>query len=235
MPTVFITGANRGIGLELARQYAADSWRVIATCRAPAGATGLNELAGAPNVRVVTLDVASGSSIESVRQAMSGVPIDVLINNAGLFGPKAVAEKDPGQSFGSIRYEVLEEVWRTNTVAPLRLTEALIDNVASSAQRKVITLSSGVASIAGTEGGLYAYRSSKVAVNMIMATLAKDLASRGVHTLAVCPGWARTRMGGANAPVAVQTSAKGVRARIVDLDAKTSGQFRLYDGSLLAW
>jgi NAD(P)-dependent dehydrogenase (short-subunit alcohol dehydrogenase family) len=166
---------------------------------------------------------------------MSGVPIDVLLNNAGLFGPKAGADKDLGQSFGSIRYEVLEEVWRTNTVGPLRITEALIENLASSSQRKVVTISSGIASIASTEGGLYAYRSSKAAVNMIMATLAKDLAPRGVHTLAVCPGWTRTRMGGQNAPLTAQISVTGIRARVAELDATMSGQFRLYDGSLLAW
>ena len=234
MPTVLITGANRGIGLELARQYAAEGWQVIACCRAPDLATDLQAL-GSTAVRLLPLDVASGKSIAAVHAALQGVAIDVLINNAGLFGPKPGAEQDFGQSFGSMRYEVLEELWRTNTVGPLRLTEALIESVAASTERKVVTISSSVGSISGTEGGLYAYRSSKAAVNMVMATLAKDLASRGITVLALCPGWTKTRMGGPSAPVPVKTSVAGIRARIAELDASTSGQFRRYDGASLPW
>ncbi len=235
MGTVMITGANRGIGLELTRQYAAQGWQVIAGCRAPESATELQALGRQSEVRILTLDVASASSIAGVRKALDGVAIDVLINNAGLFGPKPGAEKDLGQSFGSIRYEVMEEVWRTNTIGPLRLSEALVSNVAISSERKIVTISSSVSSIATTEGGLYAYRSSKAAVNMIMATLAKDLARRGVHVLAICPGWTQTRMGGPDAPVPLATSVAGIRARIAELDAATSGQFRQYDGELLPW
>ena len=235
MPTVLITGANRGIGLELSRQYAAPGWRVIAACRAPDAATELHQLADQADVQVMALDVASGASIGALHDVLVGAAIDVLINNAGLFGPKPGAEQDFGQMFGSIRYDVLEEVWRTNTLGPLRLSEALIDNVVAGEQRKVVTISSGIASIANTEGGLYAYRSSKAAVNMVMASLAKDLAPRGIHTLALCPGWTRTRMGGPDAPVPVANSVAGIRARIAELDASMSGQFRLYDGSLLPW
>ncbi|HPF25827.1 MAG TPA: SDR family oxidoreductase [Steroidobacteraceae bacterium] len=235
MATVMITGANRGIGLELARQYAADGWRVIAGCRAPESATDLQALGRQSEVRILALDVASSSSIAGVRKALDGVAIDVLVNNAGLFGPKPGADKDLGQSFGSIRYEVLEEVWRTNTLGPLQVTEALIGNVTISSERKAIMISSSVGSIATTEGGLYAYRTSKVAVNMIVATLAKDLARRGVHVLAICPGWTQTRMGGPDAPISVAASVAGIRARIAELDAATSGQFRQYDGVVLPW
>ncbi|MCG8370063.1 MAG: SDR family NAD(P)-dependent oxidoreductase, partial [Proteobacteria bacterium] len=169
--TVLITGANRGLGLEFARQYYADGWEVIATCRDPDSASQLQALGG-DRLAVLPLDVADFDVIGRFATALGDAPVDVLINNAGLFGPKRRADGDLRQTFGHIDYDIWSEVLRVNALAPVQLAEALVDNVAASAQKKIVTISSRLGSIAETDTGLYAYRTSKAAVNMAMATLA---------------------------------------------------------------
>jgi NAD(P)-dependent dehydrogenase (short-subunit alcohol dehydrogenase family) len=235
MPTVLITGANRGIGLELVRQYVHAGWRVVGGCRDPRAATDLQALVAQGDLRVQALDVVSGESVRAARKALADEPVDVLINNAGVFGPKPEAESDPGQSFGTVRYEAFDEVLRINTLAPLRVTEAFVDAVAASEQRKIVTISSGLGSIADTTGGYLAYRASKAAVNMLMASLAVELRPRGICVSMLCPGWVRTRMGGSDAPLSPEVSVRGIRARIAELDANNTGEFRLYDGTRLRW
>jgi NAD(P)-dependent dehydrogenase (short-subunit alcohol dehydrogenase family) len=233
---VLVTGANRGLGLELARQYAADGWNVLATARSPADCAELRALATAqPRVELHALDVADFAAIDALAATLAGRTIDVLLNNAGLFGPKAQAERDPRQEFGTMDYDTWAALLRVNTMAPLKMAEAFVGHVAASAQRKIVTITSGVGSIANADGRTIAYRTSKAAANMLMRNLAFDLAPRGIITAAVCPGWVRTRMGGKGAPLEAPESIAGVRRVIAGLERSRSGRFWLYDGTTIPW
>jgi len=235
MPTVLVTGSNRGLGLEFVRQYAADGWRVLACCRDPARAQELRSVTSSGGVDVHALDVEDFAAIGRLGSTLAGTPIDVLINNAGLFGPKAHAEKDLRQTFGHVDYDIWSRVLRVNTQAPLRMAEAFVEHVAASTQRRIVNISSVIGSIARTEGGAYAYRTSKAALNMVSATLARDLAPRGIRVMSVCPGWVKTAMGGANAALEPEASVGGLRRQIAALDEGTSGAFVHYDGERLPW
>lgn len=235
-PAVLVTGANRGLGLELVRQYAAEGWHVLATARSPAQCAELRALAAAqPRVELHALDVADFAAIDALATRLEGRPIDVLLNNAGLFGPKARAEKDPRQEFGTMDFDVWAALLRVNAMAPLKMAEAFVRHVAASAQKKIVTITSGVGSIANADGRTIAYRTSKAAANMLMRNLAFDLAPRGIVTAAVCPGWVRTRMGGEGAPLEAAQSIAGVRRVIEGLDPGNSGRFWLYDGTTIPW
>ncbi len=236
MPTVLVTGASRGLGLELVRQYSADGWQVIATARDPARSRDLAAVAAKhPSVEVHGLDVADFDAIDALAARLDGRAVDVLLNNAGLFGPKARAEQDPRQEFGTVDYRIWSELLRVNTMAPVKMAEAFVAHVARSAQRKIVTITSGVGSIANADGRTLAYRSSKAAANMLMRNLSFDLAPRGVVTAAVCPGWVRTRMGGSGATLDVAESIAGVRRVVSALTPVNSGRFWLYDGSQIPW
>jgi NAD(P)-dependent dehydrogenase (short-subunit alcohol dehydrogenase family) len=236
MPTVLVTGANRGLGLEFTRQYAAAGWQVHAACRVPGAAGELDALSDAhPSITVHSLDVRSTASIERLREDLEGEPVDVLLNNAGQFGPRRTEHDDPGQCFGTLDPSRWLEVMQVNALAPLLIAQAFVRNVSASGQQKIVTVSSELGSIAGTSGGLYAYRMSKAAVNMAMASLARDLAPQRVIVALFCPGWVRTDMGGPQAPLATERSVAELRARIAALTPEASGQFHLYDGSALPW
>jgi NAD(P)-dependent dehydrogenase (short-subunit alcohol dehydrogenase family) len=236
MPTILITGANRGLGLEFVRQYAAEGWEVHACCRRPEGADALRTLRKTEaRLRLHALDVADFPRIDALAHELKGTALDVLLNNAGVFGPRLRAGGDRGQFFGAVDYEAWDQVLRVNTMAPLKMVEAFVEHVAASAQRKIVTLTSSMGSIAETSGGFYAYRSSKAAVNMVMACLARDLAGRGIKVAALCPGWVRTEMGGPDAPVNKEDSVRGLRRLIASLTAERSGTFTHYDGTAVAW
>lgn len=221
MHTVLITGASRGIGREFATQYLADGWRVIATCRDPA-ASGLEG-------EVHPLDVTDPASVAALGKALDGEAIDLLINNAGIYGPRDV-------SFGAIDYDAWEEVLRINTLGPLRVAEALADQVARSQRKLMAFVSSKVGSIAdNSSGGKYIYRTSKTALNMAIKSLSIDLADRGVTCLLLHPGWVRTDMGGAGGLIDAQTSVAGMRGVIERAAASGTGLFFSYDGQELAW
>ena len=224
--TVLITGASRGLGLEFARQYAADGWRVIACCRSPDKAPELKKLGG--KVEVHALDVTSAEAIKHLAKALAGTPIDVLLNNAGLHGD--------GMPFGATDVALWKEIHEVNTIAPIQITAALLENVAASAQRKVVNISSKVGSIGdGPGGGNYAYRSSKTALNMAMVNAAYELKGRGITILLIHPGWVQTDMGGPSAPVALEQSITGVR-RIIDKATQAeTGHFYDYTGKQLPW
>lgn len=137
MPTAMITGASRGLGLELARQYAADGWNVIATARNPADSAELQELDKQyPSLNVHALDVSDFAAIDRLARELKRRPIDILLNNAGVFGPKAKAENDPRQEFGHMDYDIWARLFRVNAMAPMKMAEALIDNISASAQKK---------------------------------------------------------------------------------------------------
>lgn len=231
-PTVLITGANRGIGLELARQYAERGWHVIATARRPAAASALIQLAAAhPAVAIEPLDVTDAAGIAALAAKYRGQPIDVLINNAGITGKR-------GQRLGSLDYDDYRRVLETNTIAPLRVSEALLTNVEASAQRKIVTISSSEGSIAQVNSPRgYAYRSSKAAVNMLMRNLAFDVAARGITVALVNPGPVDTdMMKGVPMPLQKPADAVAKVIAVVDrLTPDTTGRFWDYQGGEVPW
>jgi NAD(P)-dependent dehydrogenase (short-subunit alcohol dehydrogenase family) len=237
MRTVFITGANRGIGLELVKQYIAEGDFVHACCRRPGGAAELKALEKANRglLQVHALDVTRTEAVQRLAGALSETPIDILINNAGIFGPRAEIDKDLRQSIGSIDEEIIAKVMRVNAIAPLVVAQAFTDHVARSRERRMVAISSTLGSVAETAGGHYAYRMSKTALNMAMATLARDLMPRGVNVFVFCPGWVQTEMGGPAAPQTVGTSVAGLR-RLIDSEPTPGvAHFRLFDGTALPW
>ena len=230
MPTVLITGANRGLGLEFARQYLADGWQVYATCRDPASASELRQLAedSGERLRILAMDVTDARSVKAAAE-LAGEPIDLLLNNAGVGGAR-------NQTIGSIDYEAWAKVLDVNTMGPLRVSEAFVDHVARSERKLIVTLTSGMGSIAdNTSGGSIAYRSSKAAVNMVMRSLAIDLGPRGITCVVVNPGWVRTDMGGPHASLTPAESVMRLRRLIDTLGPAHSGKFFNHDGREYAW
>ncbi len=232
VPTVMITGASRGIGLEFARQYAADGWRVLATCRDPGRAEGLARLAAEAGgeIEVRALDVTRGEAVARLAAGWAGRAIDLLVNNAGIYGPRERAD------LGRVDYSAWAEVLDVNVMGALRVAEAFADHVAASDRRLIAVISSRMGSIAENEtGGNYIYRSSKAALNAVVKSLALDLEPRGVVAVAFHPGWVRTDMGGPGAAIDAETSVAGMRRVIAGLGAADSGRFLDYEGAVVAW
>lgn len=226
MPTVLITGANRGIGLELAKQYAGDGWSVIATARDAKNADALKALKG--EIRIEALEVTDEKQIATLAKALKGTAIDVLLNNAGMLTGY--------EDFGDTDTESWLKTLHVNSVAPLKLTEALVEHVAGSKLKKVAAITSGMGSIGShASTGAYAYRSSKAALNMVMVTAANELRSRGISIAVISPGWVKTDMGGPSATITVKESAAGIRKVIDKLNVGISGQFFNYSGENLPW
>jgi NAD(P)-dependent dehydrogenase (short-subunit alcohol dehydrogenase family) len=227
MPTVLITGANRGLGLELARQYAADGWRVIATARST-DAPALRALVEEElRVTAHALDVTDFAAIDGLAAELAGTPIDVLLNVAGVMGSK---------HFGATDYAEWSQVLTINVLAPMKMAEAFVEHFASSEQKKIVTLTSMMGSIGdNTSGGYYVYRSSKAAANAVMKSMAVDLKERGVIAVPMHPGWVRTDMGGPSAPVETADSAAGMRKVIASLTLSDSGKFLQFQGKELPW
>lgn len=236
MFTVLISGANRGLGLEFVRQYLEEGCRVIALCRDVKKAT---ELATTDSSRgkleIYEADVTDFGAIRGLAGRIGDQPIDILINNAGVFGPKPQADGDMRQSLGHIDTDIMTSVYRVNALGPLVLTEVFLDQVLASEQKKVITISSVMGSVAETQGGLYAYRMSKAAVNMAMVNLAREMASKGIIAVSVSPGWVKTDMGGDQASISPADSISKVRAIIAGLGIEQSGSFIDFDGRIISW
>jgi len=237
MPTTLITGANQGLGLEFARQYAAAGWHVIACCRNPIEAKALYDISqSSSNVEIRTLDVRDADAIGRLAHSLRNTAIDLLLNNAGLIGPFPLREHLPRQHFGRLDYGLWTEVIETNTFGPVRLAEALLDQVASSAQKKIVTLSSTVGSIAEGNRPAMAYATSKAAVNKAMTLIAGQVRDRGVIVALLCPGYVRTRMNvDGRAPVEARDSVAGMRRIINGLTLAQSGSFTRYNGESIAW
>lgn len=235
MPRILVTGANRGLGLEFARQYAEDGWSVIAVCRTDKDNDELKSLADQHDIKVEICDLDDFEAINRLAARWVGKPIDVLINNAAVFGPRAKADGDLRQSFGTMDYSLWADLLRVNMMAPFKMIEAFIENIAASDQKKIIALSATPGSITETGPGLNAYRTTKAGLNMAMATLAHDLKPRGISVAPFCPGWVKTRMGTDAAPLSPATSIAGMRALISELTVETTGQFKRYNGEDIPW
>jgi NAD(P)-dependent dehydrogenase (short-subunit alcohol dehydrogenase family) len=219
-----VTGANRGIGLELARQLSERGDTVIGTARDPGSATDLAKL----GVRVEELDVADPKSIAAFARRLKGMGVDLLVHNAavGVAGP--AAEK--------VDAETVEEHFRVNTLGPLRLTQALLPNLRSGQGKRVVAISSGLGSISeNSTGGWVAYRISKTALHQVMRTLDAELSKEGLVFVLLSPGWVRTRMGGKDAPLAPEDSVRGMLKVIDRLGPKDSGRFFSERGREIAW
>jgi NAD(P)-dependent dehydrogenase (short-subunit alcohol dehydrogenase family) len=231
MPSALITGANRGLGLEFARQYLANGWQVYAACRDPESASELRRLADGSGQKLVIigLDVTDPLSIKAAAAELAGRAIDVLLNNAGVGGVR-------GQTIGNIDYKAWAKVLDVNTLGPMRVAEAFVDNVARSERKLIVTITSGMGSIAdNTSGGAFAYRSSKAAVNMVVRSLAIDLAPRGITCVVINPGWVQTDLGGSQATLAPAESVTRLRRLMERLGPAQSGRFFNYDGREYAW
>ncbi len=227
MSTILVTGANRGLGLEFVRSYAADGWRVHACCRHPEKAKELSEIAG--DVVVHKLDVTDGLRVASLARALADEPIDILINNAGVYHAEA-------GEFGKIDYGTWVEELKVNTVAPARMIERFVEQVAASERKLIVNISSGMGSIGLTTGGdSIIYRSSKAGLNMVVKCLANALADRGIIVIALSPGWVTTDMGGPNAEITSAQSIANMRRVIDGLTPADTGGFYNHEGKERPW
>lgn len=225
MPTVLITGAARGLGLDFVRQYAAKGWKIHACARDPA-ATSLKAVKG--EVLPHKLDVIDYESVAALAKELSGEAIDVLINNAGVAGREAA-------TLGSVDPAVWRETFEINALAPLMVAEAFLEHVARSKDRKMIAISSRLGSIGLNDGSRYAYRASKAALNMQWTSLAKDTAGKGLICVVLHPGWVQTDMGGKAAPLTIEQSVPAMVKVIDGLKSTDTGRFINYDGSPIVW
>ena len=226
MTTILVTGANRGLGLEFVRQYAEHGDRLIACCRAPEKADKLAAVKG--DIRIMAVDVGDQTSVAQLARALEREPIDILINNAGVYGPKK-------QSAEVCDYEGFLATLRINSLGPLMLSQALKANLMRGKDKKIAVLTSKMGSIGDSSGGDLAYRASKAALNMIMHVVAHDWARDGIAIAILHPGWVQTDMGGSSAPLVPVDSVRGLRAQIAALGPKTSGRFLDYRGTEIAW
>lgn len=230
MATFLVTGASRGLGLEFVKQLVGRGENVIATCR---GDRSMSELDGLydthENLQVMELEVADDKSIATLVRQLEGRAIDVLINNAGVYGPR-------GAAIGQLEGEGWSEVMRVNCIAPVLLTQALLPNLREGAGKKLVFITSKMGSIADNRGGgSYAYRSSKSALNSAVKSLAVDLAGEDFVSVVLHPGWVQTDMGGPQAALKPAESGGALRALINRLSSADAGKFFQYDGSELPW
>ncbi len=230
MSNILITGSNRGLGLELVRAFAAAGWQVYACCRRPAEARELHNLAAKhPGIRIHPLDVTDSAQIAALSRELESVPLDILLNCAGIFGPRPT------------RLEASDvEGWlatfHTNSLAPLQMALAFSRQLAQAPKPVLASISSTLGSIAMNQsGGDYAYRASKAALNMINKGLSVDLAPLGIICVVLHPGWLRTRMGGPDATLSPRQSAAGLLKVLLDLESSDNGRFINYLGEDRPW
>lgn len=229
MAVALITGANRGIGLALAKAYAGRRDKVFAAVRASSDRADLDALAQASRgwVETIGMDVSDPADIGRARRKLEAEPIDILINNAGISGPDH-------QSALDMDFDGLAETMAVNAIAPLRIATAFLPNV-KAAKGKIITLSSQMGQMQSASSDSLAYRVSKAAVNKLMRGLATELKPQGVPVLIVHPGWVKTDMGGEGAQLSPEESAAGVLKLIDRLDIASTGKFLAWNGKELAW
>ena len=240
MRRILITGANRGIGLELAREYLAQGEMIFATCRHPQSATHLQRLAHQhpDQVKILALDVTDRAAIEAaIAQIGAQVDgLDVLYNNAGIYPDGVFPQASHSSTFGSLDAEAMLEVFQVNTVSPVIVTQAAAELLRKGQQARVINLSSDAGSLTmHADGGNYSYPASKAALNMMTRCLAGDFRKDGVIVISLHPGWIRTDMGGERAPLALDEAVPSILRVIDGLTLTDSGAFFNWDGKRVAW
>jgi NAD(P)-dependent dehydrogenase (short-subunit alcohol dehydrogenase family) len=223
-PTVLVTGANRGIGLEYARQFSAKGYTVIGTARDPADARDLAAVAK----RVEQLDVADAASVAALARRLDGVAIDILVNNAGMFDRSDV-------SVETVDFVTMERTFAVNTLGPLRVVQALMPNLRQGQRKLIVNMSSQLGSIENSNGRWYAYRASKAALNQVNKTLGAELGPDGFTCVVLHPGWVQTDMGGSNATYTPQQSVSGLIAVIEKLKPADNGRFYDFKGEPIPW
>lgn len=225
--TVLVTGANRGLGLEFARQFRAAGWTVIGTARTPAEAETLRQL----GARVEPLDVTDAESVAALAQSLEGTPVDLLINNAGISSGGG-----PGMTIEQLDLAAAERVLQVNTLGPMRVTQALLPNLRAGEGKLIVNITSRLGSIELNErGGYHGYRESKSALNMFTRSIAAELKPEGFTCIVMSPGWVRTRMGGPNARLSPEESIEGMIGVIRSLTPDDTGTFRNHAGERLPW
>ena len=228
MSSVLVTGANRGLGVEFVRQYAHAGWRVFACCRKPEEATELRGLVTA-RVTLHALDVREHGQIEALAAQLKDEPIDILLNNAGIYGPSKMF-------LGQLDYGAWMEVLRVNTFAPIKMAECFLENVARSDRKVIAAITSTMGSITRNHDGRhYLYRTSKAALNMGFKSLSIDVQARGILVAVCCPGWVQTDMGGPDATLTPAQSVAGVKRLLDHLKPQDTGKFFYYDGAETPW
>lgn len=222
--TVVVTGANRGLGLEFAKQFTAAGAHVIGTARDPEAATEL----AATGARVLQLDVSDDASVAAFAQALGDSPVQLLINNAGMSGRSMIDEVT--------HVELVRRIFDVNTLGPMRVTDALLPNLIAADEAFIVNVSSRLGSLTeNTSGGYHGYRESKAALNMYSRSLAAAHRDDGIVAVCVSPGWVRTDMGGPQAPLSPEESISGLRKVIEGLSPELSGKFLNHDGTELDW
>jgi NAD(P)-dependent dehydrogenase (short-subunit alcohol dehydrogenase family) len=230
MTTALVTGANRGIGLELARQLLDRGDTVFATCRDPAAAPELQALAKtSPALTILAMEVTDAASIARAVEKVDGAPIDILINNAGIIGPKRQSSLD-------MDFDGWLTTLDVNTLGPLRVLQAFLPNLSLNDQAYVLTVTSRMGSLTASPGtDRIAYRSSKAALNRAMQAVASDLRARNIAVAVAHPGWVKTDMGGSTADITPAQSAAGLIHVIDRMTISKSPRFFNYDGSEISW
>lgn len=230
MPSILISGCRRGIGLELTHHFLEKGWRVYACTRSPENSQSLLQLASQHDqLSVHLLDVTNSAHIAALAAELSGKPIDILLNNAGVYG------QGP-QSLEDIDVDDWLKTLNTNAIAPLQLSRALLANVLAGDRKVIASISSKMASMTDNgSGGSYVYRSSKAALNAVVKSLAMDLQTQGVTAVALHPGWVRTDMGGPNGEMSVEESATALTKILCELAHEQNGRFLDIDGTTIPW
>ena len=236
MKTVFITGTNKGLGLEFTRQYLTEGWNVIATCRSPSTAKDLLSLKEKhpSNLTILSMDLTNEASIKQLGEKIGERPIDIFISNAGTAtGYTSGANLN---DFGNVQSEPWVDIFRTNCVAPLLLAQVVHPNILLGSDKKLIFITSKPASITENTGGaLYMNRSSRTALNQVIKSLSIDLYEQGISVASVSPGWVKTDSGGEGALIDAETSVSGIKKVIEELDMSQTARFCDYKGEAIAW
>ena len=230
MTNVLVTGANRGLGLGFAKNYLGKDVNIVSTTRDIKTSKELLTLKERfpDNLEIFELDFLKESAGCTLANFLGDRPIDILINNAGI--------GSTNQHFQAVSPKPWLEVLKVNLIAPLMVTQSIIDNVKKSVDKKIYFLSSQLGSIGdNTSGGMYVYRSSKTGLNQVVKSLSVDLKPKGITVVSLHPGWVKTDMGGPNAPVSIDKSIEGMIKVIERTDINDTGRFLNYDGTELPW
>lgn len=228
---ILITGASRGIGLEMVRYAMAKGWDVLACCRNPQRADQLLSMAQLSNgrVSVYVVDMVELATIQALAYELRNEAIDMLINNAGVYGSDR-------NDFGQVDAQDWVETIKVNTIAPLKLSEAFIEQLSMGHNKVIACLSSKMGSMDdNSSGGSYIYRSSKAALNAVVKSMSIDLADKGIKCVVLHPGWVKTDMGGVNAEITTKESVSNIFDTLLSLKPEDSGRFIDIDGSDIPW